>query len=156
MNKSRIQQLKDRLEVIEEEKRNILSELANSKKTIIKPTQDIVFLGTPASHEVPTTTEEKVLLFLSLFRCRESVFPKLWENSSKRIRGYSPVCNNEWVSGICEKPKLKCVNCSNQAFRKLDSDIVQGHLLGHYSIGTYAIREDDTCAFLAADFDGSG
>ncbi|MCI0602919.1 hypothetical protein L0156_07885 [bacterium] len=27
---------------------------------------------------------------------------------------------------------------------------------GHYTIGTYAIREDDTCTFLAADFDGAG
>ena len=34
-------------------------------------------------------------------------------------------------------------------------DTVKGHLEGKFVVGSYAIRTDDTCTFLAADFDGS-
>jgi hypothetical protein len=30
--------------------------------------------------------------------------------------GYAPACRNEWVRGICEKPRIKCTDCRNQAF----------------------------------------
>jgi len=51
---------------------------------------------------------------------------------------------------------MKCSECQNQAFPHLDAQAVQDHLEGNYTIGTYAIREDDTCTFLASDFDGDG
>ena len=51
---------------------------------------------------------------------------------------------------------MKCTACPNQAFPKLDAQAVRAHLMGGDTIGTYAIRENDTCVFLAADFDGAG
>jgi superfamily II DNA or RNA helicase len=105
-----------------------------------------------------TTIDSHVDLFLSMFRCRESVYPKLWENRAKGTSGYSPACTNEWVKGVCGKPpngRVKCSECPNQAFPSLDEDAVRDHLNGRAIIGTYAIREDDTCVFLACDFDGS-
>lgn len=66
-----------------------------------------------------------------------------------------PACNNEWRSGVCEKPKVKCSECPSQAFPSLDSSAIRRHLEGFETIGTYAIREDETSVFLAADFDGS-
>src|ERR1035437_2525223 len=30
--------------------------------------------------------------------------------------GYAPACRNEWVRGICEKPRINCTDCRNQAF----------------------------------------
>ena len=104
------------------------------------------------------TMDSHVDLFLRMFRCRESVYPKLWENRAKGIGGYSPACRNEWVKGVCGKPpngRVKCSECPNQAFPALDEDAVRAHLNGQAIIGTYAIREDDTCVFLACDFDGS-
>lgn len=99
---------------------------------------------------------EKVALFLSLFRCREDVFPRLWENPKTGMKGYSPVCRNEWFKGVCEKPRVKCSECTQQAFPPLDEAAARDHLTGKCVIGTYAIREDNTCVFLAADFDGKG
>ncbi len=32
------------------------------------------------------------------------------------FQGYAPACANEWVSGVCEKPRVKCGECPNQAF----------------------------------------
>jgi superfamily II DNA or RNA helicase len=38
----------------------------------------------------------------------------------------------------------------------LDDRVVERHLLGNQAIGVYALRTDDSCIFLAADFDGDG
>ncbi len=38
----------------------------------------------------------------------------------------------------------------------MDAEAVELHLTGQRTIGTYAIREDHSCIFLAADFDGTG
>ncbi|NBS53712.1 MAG: hypothetical protein EBS96_14085, partial [Spartobacteria bacterium] len=56
----------------------------------------------------------------------------------------------------CEKPRVKCSDCPNQNYPPLDHSAIHSHLIGRHTIGTYAIREDDSCIFLAADFDGEG
>ena len=102
------------------------------------------------------TPSEKIALFLSLFRCREDVYPKLWENAKDGRKGYAPACGNEWFRGVCEKPRVKCSECFHQAFPPLDEAAARDHLTGKHTIGTYAIRQDNSCVFLAADFDGEG
>jgi superfamily II DNA or RNA helicase len=104
----------------------------------------------------PISPDEKIGLFLSLFRCRGEVYPRLWENPKTGKKGYSPVCRNEWARGVCEKPRVKCSECPHQAFPPLDEAAARDHLTGKAVIGTYAIREDNACVFLAADFDGAG
>ena len=51
--------------------------------------------------------------------------------------------------------KIKCSDCTVQKFYPLNENAVASHLRGTATIGTYAIREDDTCTFLACDFDES-
>ena len=55
--------------------------------------------------DVPSTNAAKVGLFRSLFRGRDDVFPRRWENKKKGKSGYSPACDNEWEWGLCEKKK---------------------------------------------------
>lgn len=102
------------------------------------------------------TPDDKIALFLTLFACRTDVYPRLWENPKTARKGYSPACTNEWVRGVCEKPRIKCCECPRQAFPPLDAPAVRAHLTGRHTLGTYAIRADDSCIFLAADFDGTG
>jgi len=40
-------------------------------------------------------TKEKVRLFMSLFRGREDMYAKRWENSKKGKSGYSPACSHD-------------------------------------------------------------
>jgi hypothetical protein len=47
---------------------------------------------------------------------------------------------------------VKCSECPNQEFVYFDESVID-HLEGIVTVGTYAIRPDDTCMFLAADFD---
>ena len=101
----------------------------------------------------PSTPAEKIALFRSLFRGRGDVFPRLWINSRSGKRGYSPACSNEWVRGICDKPKVKCGECPNQAFVSVDDQVIRDHLQGRHVVGVYPLLEDETCWFLAVDFD---
>jgi superfamily II DNA or RNA helicase len=110
--------------------------------------------------QTPRTPAEKIALFLDLFGTRRSVFPQRWENNKTGKSGYSPACNNDSFpnrqSGICQKPKVKCSECPHQNFPPLDERAVESHLRGEKTLGVYAIGIDDTCRFLAADFDGDG
>lgn len=134
-------------------------ELDRKRQALVKERENL--LASSISEEAvivsfPMPPSQKIRLFLSLFRCREDVFPRLWENPKSGRKGYSPVCRNEWVRGICEKPRVRCSECLHQAFVSFDESVARDHLTGRQTIGTYAIREDDSCIFLAADFDGEG
>jgi superfamily II DNA or RNA helicase len=114
----------------------------------------------PSTAKIPRTPAEKIALFVDLFGTRRSVYPKRWENSKTGKSGYSPACDNDSFanrhSGICRKPKVKCSECPHQRFPPLDERAVESHLRGEQTLGVYAIGTDDTCRFLAADFDGEG
>jgi len=107
-----------------------------------------------ASVRYDSPTADKVALFRSLFRGREDVYPIRWESKTGRS-GYSPACNNEWLPGICEKPRIKCSDCPNQAFPPISDGAVYEHLAGRRTLGVYPLLPGDTTWFIAADFDGS-
>ena len=67
--------------------------------------------------------EQIIALFHRLFLGREDVYPKLWQNKKTGMSGYSPACSNEWVRGICEKPRIKCGECPNQALLPVSTDV---------------------------------
>lgn len=62
----------------------------------------------------------KIKLFISLFKGRDDVYAKKWENKKKATSGYSPVCLNQWQVGLCGKPKTSCSKCANQLYAALD------------------------------------
>jgi len=103
--------------------------------------------------------QAKVALFRSLFRGREDVYPQRFESRKTGRAGYSPACGNEWVRGICEKPRIKCSECPHQHFLPVTDDVIRWHLCGHddkgreFVMGVYPMLRDETCFFLAADFD---
>jgi len=73
---------------------------------------------------VPQTPTEKVKLFLKLFRGREDVYPTRFVSKKTGKPGYAPACANKFVRGLCELPKVKCGECSNQAFHPADAAAV--------------------------------
>lgn len=101
----------------------------------------------------PGTAAEKVHLFQERFRGRTDVFPRRWENARSGKSGYSPACANEWIRGLCGKPKTRCSECSSKAFLPVDDQVVLNHLKGKHTIGVYPLLANDTCWFVAADFD---
>jgi superfamily II DNA or RNA helicase len=105
----------------------------------------------PAS-ATPLSTQEKVALFRRLFRGRTNVYPIRWESKAGKS-GYSPACANEWRPGICEKPRIKCSDCGHRLLVPLTDQTIYDHLVGRHTVGVYPLLPDDTCHFLAVDFD---
>jgi hypothetical protein len=77
-----------------------------------------------------STPEAKIALFRSLFRGREDVYPRRFESRKAGKSGYAPACANEWVRGVCEKPRVKCADCPNRRFLAITDDVVHWHLSG--------------------------
>ncbi len=96
--------------------------------------------------------EEKINLFMNLFKGRDDVFAKRWE-SKKGNSGYSPICLNEWDPILCKKPSVKCSNCKNRKLKPLEKIDIKNHLSGKQTIGIYPLLMDNSCYFLAMDFD---
>jgi superfamily II DNA or RNA helicase len=99
------------------------------------------------------STPEKVALFRRLFHGRTDVYPIRWESKTSGKSGYAPACANEWRAGVCEKPRIKCGDCGNRVLIPLTDAIIYDHLAGEHTVGVYPLLADDTCHFLAIDFD---
>lgn len=107
----------------------------------------------PGSVHNYSTPSEKITLFRSLFRGREDVYPNRWQSKVGKS-GYSPACGNEW-SLICKKPQIKCSDCSHKAYLPITDETISRHLDAKIdqTIGVYPMLQNETCWFLAMDFD---
>jgi len=103
----------------------------------------------------PTDPMEKIRLFMSLFKGRDDVYAKRWENREGRS-GYAPVCLNEWKPGLCRKPAVKCAACTHKSYAALDEKVMEAHLRGNLIAGICPLRQDEECHLLAIDFDDDG
>jgi hypothetical protein len=159
---ARIAELLARLAALERERADILAEI-NTLRSVRSAEAAAIKAVPSAKSSDPidrnSTIEKKIALFRRLFRGRSDVFPIRWENRTTGRSGYAPACANEWQRGICEKPKIKCSACPNQAFLAVDDASIERHLRGTdangapFVMGVYPMLADNTCSFLAADFD---
>lgn len=115
------------------------------------PLEHVPLASTPEPSQL--STDEKVALFRRLFRGRTDVYPIRWESKTSAKSGYSPACANEWRAGVCEKPRIKCGDCGSRLLIPLSDAVLYDHLAGKHTVGVYPLLEDDTCHFLAIDFD---
>jgi len=154
--------IEERLASLEDEKRRLTAKLDRFRRETdsgprVRENQEAK--AAAAVHHL-SSPGEKIRLFRSLFRGRKDVYPRRWENPKTRRSGYSPACRNEWVPGICDKPKVKCSDCSAREFLPVTDEVIRKHLVGHapndsrdITIGVYPLLRDETCWFLAVDFD---
>jgi hypothetical protein len=154
-----------RLEVLEGERARLLQKMDSLRAEKIaranKQTKPLASLPTETNPLSTFSSQEKLVIFRSLFRGRTDVFPKLWINPNKGTKGYAPACFNEWAPNICGKPQVKCGECPNQAFIPVDDQAMLNHLQGpapgarRHTLGVYPMLHDESCWFLAIDFDKS-
>ncbi|MFA6107970.1 MAG: DEAD/DEAH box helicase family protein [Candidatus Latescibacterota bacterium] len=143
---------------------------ARAPRTLVDQSEDLlaglpaqasaVSSTSPPTASPPTTNAEKVTLFRHLFHGRPDVFPRRWENARTGRSGYAPACAHEWQAGLCQKLRAAgsdrrstCSQCEHQAFLPVSDEVIAAHLRGDQVIGVYPLLTDDTCWFLAADFD---
>jgi len=156
---------------------NILEkEIFDLKQRLIDKEQQLDILirnipntASPSKKSINSKSDplEKIKLFRDLFRGREDVYALRFESVKSGKSGYQPVCINEWVKGICNKPQIKCKNCNHRSYLQISDETIENHLKGEipskysggtskpFVIGIYPLLIDETCWFLAVDFDNN-
>lgn len=99
------------------------------------------------------SADDKIAIIRRLFRGRTDVYPVRWESKSTGKAGYAPACANEWRAGVCDKRRVKCSDCGNRLLIPLSDAIIYDHLAGKHTVGVYPLLTNDSCHFLAVDFD---
>ncbi len=147
-----------RLAEIERARQEASNRIAALKQDLLaaRASGSLPLHGPQESREPPQTPAQKVRLFQSLFRGRPDVFPTRFVSKKSGKPGYSPACDNKWQPGICAlRTGGRCGECANQAFVPVSDNVILDHLQGRHVMGVYPLLVDETCWFLAADFDKS-
>ena len=116
----------------------------------IPPVDTAVQIVSESNTQVTVTAksspDEKVKLFRSLFRGRDDVYAIRWEGRNGKT-GYSPAYAKTWSNSFQRKPDAP------KEYFPLTDQVIHDHLTGKLTAGVYSLRTDETCWFLAADFD---
>ncbi len=95
-------------------------------------------LGPPPTKTVETVplvdkeerARKRIALFRSLFRGREDVYARRWENGDGR-HGYMPVVVKDWKAINKSRPEdRKKVDQKTRTFIPLTDSVIENHLLG--------------------------
>ena len=70
------------------------------------------------------SSEEKVKIFMEVFKGRTDLYAKRWTSNKTGKSGYSPVCKNEFSTYKCDKPRVKCSECPYRELLPLTEDVV--------------------------------
>jgi hypothetical protein len=98
------------------------------------------------------TPEGKITLFQSLFR-RRDVYAIRWEGKGDKS-GYSPAAAMDWRAiNAARQEERKRIARKTRILLPLTSDVIRKHLTGKHTVGMYPLLPDETCWFLAVDFD---
>lgn len=97
-------------------------------------------------------SSEQLMLYKSLFRGRDDIYPKHWEKNGRS--GYSPAYDLNWNEFMAFKAKGGTMkDFENKKPLSLTQEVIKKHLFGGIRIGVYPLLEDNTSYFIAADFD---
>lgn len=96
---------------------------------------------------------QRITLFRTLFRGREDVYARRWENDDGR-HGYVPAAVKDWKAINKSRPEeRKKVDQKTRRYLPMTDAVIENHLLGKETVGVYPLLPDETCWFLAADLD---
>lgn len=112
-------------------------------------------------HEVSSSFSilEKLQLFNDLFIGRRDVYARGFQSKKYNKMGYSPACANADNKTLCQRGRIRCLDCPNRVFAQFDLKAIKMHLQGQdgmgrpFIAGLYPLMPDDTCKLLAVDFD---
>ncbi len=94
------------------------------------------------------STNDKISVFMHYFKGRSDCYALRWEKEGKN--GYAPAYTNG--AKYLTKDQRKEIPFS-KLYEPLTDDIIETHLRGNSTVGLYPMLSDQTCYFLALDFD---
>ncbi len=143
---------------LKEENARLRQLLAEKGITIPAPPQKELSLATgrdahDAGVNEHSTKDVKVGLFRGLFRGREDVYAVRMRFKSGDW-GYVPASIRDWKAVLSADAAVrKKVDQKTRKLLSLTDDVLRQHLEGKQTIGVYPLLLDETCWFLAVDFD---
>ncbi|HEY7305619.1 MAG TPA: DEAD/DEAH box helicase family protein [Bryobacteraceae bacterium] len=109
--------------------------------------------GVDDRHATAERGRRRIALFRNLFRGREDIYARRWESPDGRS-GYVPADIRDWKAINKSRPEdRKKVDRQTRKFLPLTDRVIEDHLSGNHTIGVYPLLTDETCWFLAIDFD---
>lgn len=120
-----LQELRAQLSVLESQKLSIEAQILQIKREL--------------EQHSALTKEDKIALYRSLFVGREDVYATYWISGDGLKKGYFP----------------KTATFQGNDYLPLTDAVIQSHLEGKVRIGTYAVKDQSFCSFLAIDLDKS-
>lgn len=137
--KHQLQKSIEACEKLKEENRRLKQLLKRNNISAVIEKQE------PANKMGLSTKNEKInagiKIYRSLFKGREDVFAVRWEYQDGN-KGYSPASERK-----------RYYKSENKKYLPLTDQVIYDHLKGRKTIGIYPMLKDETCWFLAADFD---
>lgn len=124
--------------------RNLL-ELTDEEATAARRDQTALPPGPTGPVTRNSPPEAKVRFFQDLFRARTDIYALRWENTREGRAGWVPAVSGGWRKGT---------NRESAPYLTLTPAVLADHLTGRQHIGLYPLASDDTCWWVAADFDG--
>jgi hypothetical protein len=117
------------------------------------PTGYVARSTVSAQAHAELSVPEKIALFRSLFHGREDVYAIQWARPDGDV-SYSPAYLRDWkaLRSVPEAERRKMDKATHQLLPMTD-EAVHAHLSGKCTVGVYSLLQDDTCWFLAVDFD---
>jgi superfamily II DNA or RNA helicase len=94
--------------------------------------------------DMASTLDDKIRFYTDLFRCRTDVYAVRWENKRDGRSGWMPAIHGYWRKGMKR---------ADVPYLRLTREVIDKHLRGDHHIGLYPLGDDDTCWWVAADFD---
>src|SRR5216117_1973337 len=124
----------DELSYVQKQRQFLLDQITSLKRERENLLQPMVEEW-PAHYSAGSITsqsgeEAKIRLFRSLFRGREDVYARRFENRRTGKSGYYPDCRNERLATLCPKPRMKFSHGDQRQFTPLTDDVIRNHLMG--------------------------
>jgi superfamily II DNA or RNA helicase len=96
--------------------------------------------------------EDKIPLFISIFKGRQDVYARRWESKNKS--GYAPAYNIDWNRYDLHKAAGGTIkDYPHKTYSTFNAEVIKRHLEGKDVIGIYPLLENNTSWFVAVDFD---
>lgn len=107
--------------------------------------EQLVVPVVPGSVTMASPVQDKLAFYADRFRARPDAYATYWENPRKATKGWIPAVAGRWRAGLDRRTVRHL---------PLTTEVLAAHLAGEVFIGLYPLLPDNSCWFLAADFDG--
>lgn len=109
------------------------------------PSQTAIFEASPGAVAISSPPAAKVAFYATLFRARPDAYAVRWDSERLGRGGWKPAVRGGFRKGV--RP-------ADRDHLPLTETVLTRHLSGELEIGLYPLLNDDSCHWLAADFDG--